>query len=240
MQYIFRRKIILLLFILSGLTADAQLRYLNLEEHDDRRFHFGILVGMNQSHYNFTRHSSFITSDSIHGIESINSTGINLAWLVNLRLSHHFSLRTYPINLVFTEKAFQYFLPTPNTTIGEKTLMTKKVQGITLSLPLQMKFTSDRINNLRVYMFGGGKIEYDMAANKGKKSIEGMIQLDKIDYGIEGGIGFHIYFPVFVLSPELKLGYGLNNVHIRDDSYKFSSTLDKINARTITFSLTVE
>jgi hypothetical protein len=79
-----------------------------------------------------------------------------------------------------------------------------------------------------------------MAANKGKKSTEGMIQLEKLDYGMEGGIGFHIYFPVFVLSPELKLGYGLRNVHVRDDSYKYSSVLDKINARTITFSLTVE
>lgn len=242
MQYLLRRKIICtcILLVFMGTQADAQLRYLNQEEHDERRFHFGIMVGMNQSHYNFTRHPTFITSDSIKGIESINSTGINLAWLVNLRLSEHFSLRTYPINLVFTEKAFQYYLPTPNRGIGEDTLMTKKVQGITLSLPLQLKFTSDRINNLRVYMFGGGKVEYDMAANKDKKSTEGMIRLDKLDYGVEAGIGFHIYFPVFVLSPELKLGYGFRNVHVRDDAYKFSSTLDKINARTITFSLTVE
>lgn len=221
-------------------TSNAQLRYLNLEEHDDKKFHFGIVVGANKSHYNFTRHNSFISHDSIYGVESINSTGINLGWLVNLRLNEYFSLRTYPINLVFTEKAFQYTLPNPNIPLGEKPLLTKKVQGITLSLPIQMKFTSERINNLKVYMFAGGKVEYDMAANKGKKSTEGMIQLEKLDYGMEGGIGFHIYFPVFVLSPELKLGYGLRNVHVRDDSYKYSSVLDKINARTITFSLTVE
>jgi hypothetical protein len=224
----------------TSFSVEAQLRYLNLEEHDDKRFHFGILLGVNKSHYNFTRHSSFVTNDSIKGIESINSTGVNLAWLVNLRIGNHLSLRTYPINLVFTGKAFQYYLPTPNTGIGEKELFIKKVQGITLSLPLQLKFTSDRINNLKVYMFGGGKIEYDMAANKGKKNAEGMIKLNKIDYGIEGGIGFHIYFPVFVLSPELKLGYGLRNVHVRDETYKYSSVLDKINARTITISLTVE
>ena len=87
---------------------------------------------------------------------------------------------------------------------------------------------------------GGGKVEYDMAANKGKKNAETQIKLSPFDYGLEAGIGFHFYFPVFVLTPELKIGYGLNNVHRRDADLKFSNTVDKINSRTITFSLTVE
>jgi hypothetical protein len=74
----------------------------------------------------------------------------------------------------------------------------------------------------------------------GKKKNEKIIQLNKLDYGIEAGIGFHFYFPVFVLTPELKVGWGFANVHNRDKDLKFSNTIDKINSRTITFSLTVE
>ena len=241
MQYLFSRKIIYLaLILICSFHANAQMRYLNLEEHDDKRVHFGISVGANRSYYNFLRHPQFIVSDSIRGIESVNSTGISLAWLVNLRVSDHFSLRTYPLNLVFTEKAFEYNLYTPDRFNGEDSITIKKVQGITLSFPIQVKFTSDRIQNLKVYMFAGGKVDYDMAANAGKSNSEGLIKLNKIDYGIEGGIGFHIYFPYFVLSPEIKLGYGLSNVHSRDPLYKFSNTIDKINARTLSFSLTVE
>lgn len=247
MQYLLRRKIILGLgCLLSVLGSSAQLRELNQEDHDDKPFHFGINIGANRAHYNFTRDRRFLylpngqVNDTILSVESINSTGINLAWLVNMRVSDHFDLRTYPLNLVFTEKAFQYRLSHPNKVLGEDTNMIKKVQGITLSFPLQLKFTSDRIYNLKVYMFGGGKIDYDLAANAGNKNAEDLIKLKKLDYGIEAGIGFHIYFPVFVLSPEIKAGWGFNNVHARDKDLKFSNVIDQVNSRSITFSLTVE
>jgi Outer membrane protein beta-barrel domain len=213
---------------------------LNQTEHDEKSFHFGINVGLNRSHYSFTHHPRFLQYDSVMVVESINSTGLNLAWLVNKRISDHFDFRTYPLNLTFTEKAFEYHLKYPDRPGGEDSISTRKLQGITLALPLQLKFSSDRINNFKVYMLGGIKFEYDMAANKGAKNAESLMKLQKLDYGLEAAIGFHLYFPVFVLTPELKLGWGLNNVHVRDQNLKYSNVIDKINARTISFSLTVE
>lgn len=89
-------------------------------------------------------------------------------------------------------------------------------------------------------MMAGGKVEYDFAATAGDKKAGNLIKLNKLDYGIEAGIGFHFYFPVFVLTPELKIGWGLKNVHSRDNDLKFSNVIDQINSRTLTFSLTVE
>lgn len=241
MQYLLRKKIIFtFIIVLGSQAAFSQFREMNLPDHGERRLHFGINLGANRSHYNFTRHPRFLQYDSVLAIESVNSTGINLAWLVNLRLNDHFDIRTYPLNLIFTEKAFQYSLKYPDKSLKEDSITTKKVQGITLAFPVQLKFSSDRIHNLRVYMIGGGKLEYDMAASAGKKNAEDIIKLNKLDYGIEAGMGFHFYFPVFVLTPEIKVGWGLNNVHARDKDLKFSNTMDKINSRTITFSLTVE
>ncbi len=219
----------------------AQIGYeQNLLDHDDERFHFGINLGVNRSHYNILHSKRFLAFDSINVIESINSTGINLAGLVNLSLSNHFDVRTYPINLIFTEKVFQYTLKTPDITRLEDTLVTKKVQGITLALPLQLKFSSDRIDNLKVFMMVGARVDYDLAANSGKKNTEDQITLQKLDYAAEAGIGFHIYFPVFVLTPELKISYGLKNVLTKNDVLKYANTIEKINSRSITFSLTVE
>jgi hypothetical protein len=243
MQYLLRRKItgIMLAFIAVPSIAFTQtFENLNLTDHDEKSFHFGINVGMNRSHYSFTHHPSFLLMDSVMVVESINSTGLNLAWLVNKRISDHFDFRTYPLNLTFTEKAFQYYLSHPDRPAGEDTITIRKIQGITMALPLQLKFSSDRINNFKVYMLAGVKFEYDMAANKGAKNAENLMKLQKLDYGVDAAIGFHLYFPVFVLTPELKLGWGLNNVHVRDPNLKFSSVIDKINARTISFSLTVE
>ena len=158
----------------------------------------------------------------------------------NMRLGDHFDFSTYPLDLIFTEKAFQYRLKYPEPFSTEGTLVTRKIQGITLTLPMQLKFSSDRINNFKVYILGGGKVEYDFAANKGDKNAEKLMKLEKLDYGIEAGIGFHFYFPVFVLSPELKLGWGLKNVHSRDPNLKYSNVIDEIKSRTFNLSFIIE
>lgn len=243
MQHLLRNKItfILIGILFSPVLCLAQLREgLNLPDHDEKPYHFGINLGINRSHFNFFHHPLFLQRDSVIVVESVNSTGLNLAWLVDKRLGDHFNLRTYPLNLTFTEKAFQYVLKYPDQVGGEDSLTTKKVQSISLALPVQIKFSSDRIGNFKVYMLGGVKAEYDMAANAGAKKAENLIKLNRFDYGIEAGIGFHFYYPYFVLTPELKMGWGLSNLHSRDANLKFSNVIDRVNSRTITFSLTVE
>src|SRR6478672_5163343 len=134
MQYLLRTKIVytVIFIVLCPLLAFTQYRELNLPDHGEKPVHFGINVGVNRANYNFTRHPLFLQRDSVLAIESVNSTGINLAWLVDLRLNDHFDVRTYPLNLIFTEKAFQYSLKYPNKPLKEDSITTKKVQGITL------------------------------------------------------------------------------------------------------------
>jgi hypothetical protein len=238
MHYLLRRKIILLVlsFVFCYTGSMAQLRdVINQEGHDDKPYHFGIDLGYNKSHFSFTHHPRFLQYDSIMDIESINSTGINLAWLVNLRMSDHFDLRVHPLDLTFSEKAFLY---TEN--YSEDSLIEKKVQSITLSFPVHIKFSSDRIKNFKVYTIAGGKLDYDLASNAGARKAEDLIKLKRSDISVELGLGFNIYFPYFVLSPEIKLSSGLVNLHARDPDLRYSNVIDKINSKMITFSLTVE
>ena len=214
----------------------AQLRQsINQENHDNKPYHFGINLGYNTSHFSFTHHPRFLQYDSIMGVESINSSGVNLAWLVNVRMNDHFDLRLHPLDLTFSEKAFLY-----RENYSMDTLSTKKVQSITLSFPVHIKFSSDRIKNMKVYTIAGGKFDYDLASNANAEKAEDLIKLKRSDLSLEVGIGFHIYFPYFVLSPELKLSSGIVNLHSRDIDLKYSNVIDKINSKMITFSLTVE
>ncbi len=238
MHHLLRRKIILLVlsFVFCSTASMAQLRdIINQEDHDDKPYHFGINLGYNKSHFSFTHHPEFLQRDTIMDIESINSTGINLAWLVNMRINDHFDLRLHPLDLTFSEKAFLY---TENYT--PDTMVTKKVQSITLSFPVHIKFSSDRIRNFKVYTIAGGKFDYDLASNAGARKAEDLIKLKSSDLSVEVGMGFHIYFPYFVLSPEIKLSSGLANLHSRDPDLRYSNVIDKINSKMITFSLTVE
>src|SRR5438045_9154566 len=94
-QHLLRRKIILFaIAILCSSTTFSQLREggLHLPDHDSKPYHFGINLGYNKSHFLFSHHPIFLGRDTIMDIESINNSGINLAWLVNMRLSEHFDL----------------------------------------------------------------------------------------------------------------------------------------------------
>src|SRR5688572_26961616 len=138
MQRLLRRKIILLI---AGITFSftpvfVQLRNnINLEEHDNKPYHFGINLGFNKSHFLFSHHPQFLERDTIMSVESINSSGINLAWLVNLRMGEHFDLRLHPLDLTFSEKAFLY----DENFAEEGSLVEKKVQSITMSFPVHIK-----------------------------------------------------------------------------------------------------
>ncbi len=237
MHHLLRGKIAFIIFSLFCTTVSmAQLRdNVNQENHDDKPYHFGINLGLNQSHFNFTHHPRFLQYDSIMDVESINNVGINLAWLVNLRVSNHFDLRVHPLDLTFSEKAFLY-----KENYTTDTSVTKKVQSITLSFPVHLAFSSDRIKNFKVYTIVGGKFDYDLASNAGASKAEDLIKLKRSDLSVELGMGFHIYFPFFVLSPEIKLSSGLTNVHSRDPDLRYSNVIDKVNSRMVTISLTVE
>jgi len=213
----------------------AQEYGLNQDGHDDKPYHFGINIGYNQSHFNFTHHPQFLQYDSILDVESINNPGINLAWLVNVRMSNHFDVRLHPLDLTFSEKAFVY-----SQKYEDDSSVTKKVQSITLSFPINIAFSSDRIGNFKVYTMAGAKFDYDLASNAGASEAEDLIKLNRSDLSAEIGLGFHIYFPYFVLSPEIKYSAGITNLHARDPNLKYSNVIDKINSRMLTFSLTVE
>ena len=83
------------MFLVLGVAAFPAKMYaqylveLNLPDHDSKAVRFGINVGGNRSHYSFTHHPSFLAQDSIAYIESLNSSGINLSWLVNFNLNEN-------------------------------------------------------------------------------------------------------------------------------------------------------
>lgn len=247
MHYLLRKKkivlknlLILSFAILSGKNMVAQRIQLNLPDHDNKKYHLGIGLLYNSSRVNITQHPLFLERDSVMVINPENTGGFGLAGIHTLRLSNRFEVRAIFPQLLFSYKNITYHLTYPDQFNEETPIMSKKIESILLGLPVHLKFRSDRINNFRVYMFGGGKIEYDLASNARAKRAEDLVKLSKFDYGVEAGIGFQFYFPVFILSPEIKISNGLGNSHSRDMNLKFSNTIDRINSRMIVFSLIFE
>jgi len=229
--------------ILSGLLLTAITTFaqdINLPDHDDKKYYLGIGLIYNNSRFNMTHDPRFLSNDSVLSIDPENAGGFGLAGMHTYRLSPRFEVRAIFPQLMFAYKNITYKLKYPDASKEEQTVMSKKVESILVGLPVHLKFRSDRINNFRVYVFGGGKIEYDLASNSRAKKAEEMVKLNKYDMGVEAGIGFNFYFPVFILSPEIKISNGLLNSHSRDPNLKFSNRIDKLNSRMVVFSLIFE
>lgn len=235
-----KKLVIAFLFIGSVNTTLAQWGELNLPNHDDKKYYLGIGLLFNSTRVQVSHHTSFLGQDSIMVIDPENSGGFGLAGMHTYRLSPRFEIRAIFPQLLFSYKNITYNLTYPDETKDETKVTSKRIESILLGLPVHLKFRSDRIHNFRVYMFGGGKMEYDLSSNARAKRAEELVKLKKVDFGVEAGIGFNFYFPVFILSPEIKISNGIFNTHSRDQNLKYSSTIDKLNSRMIVFSLIFE
>ncbi len=224
------------LMSLLSLNAHAQ-KELYLEGHDLKPYYFGITLAGNLSLFQTELHSSFLTQDSIMVAEPTKSGGFALGLLATTRLSNRFEARFNP-TLMFTERNLRYNLKYQD--FDNAYIANQKVESVIVTFPVQLKFRSDRIGNFRVYMLGGGKLDYDLASNAKARKAEDMVKIQKIDYGIEGGIGFNFYNKSFILSPEIKISNGLRNMHSRDINLKYSSVFDRIQSRMIVFSIHLE
>ena len=237
-----KKSVFLLIFfgiLLTGLTASAQLRdNLNLPDHDQKFYHLGIALIYNNSHFQVAAHPHFLQTDSILAINPENTGGFGLAGMHTLRINKHFEFRVVFPQLMFSYKNLTYSTKYPD---GEqKAIATKQVESILLGFPVHVKFLSDRINNFRFYTFGGVNYQYDLASNATARKAQDLVKLKPYDFSIEAGIGFQFFFPVFILSPELKISDGIINVHSRDPNLIYSNTIDKLNSRMIVFSLIFE
>jgi hypothetical protein len=224
---------------ITSLPALAQ-QQLNLPDHDDKKYYLGIGLIYNSSRFQLSHHPMFLQSDSVMIIDPENTGGFGLAGIHTYRLSPRFEIRAIFPQLLFSYKNLTYHLKYPDGAKEEQPVMTKRIESILLGLPVHLKFLSDRIGNFRVYMFGGAKAEYDLASNSRAKRAEELVKLNKFDFGVEAGIGFNFYFPVFILSPEIKISNGIIDSHSRDPNLKFSNSIDKLNSRMVVFSLIFE
>jgi hypothetical protein len=233
-----RSKVLLiLLFPLFSIQSFAQKKELYLSDHDFKQYYFGITLGFNKAGFQTHLHPSFLQQDSILVAQSLNAGGFALGLLATTRLSNRFEFRFNP-QLMFTERSL--FFKTKYPDLDNSTETIKKVESVITTFPLQLKFRSDRIGNFRVYMLGGVKFDFDLAANAKARKADDMIRLQKMDYGIEAGMGFNFYFPSFILSPEIKISNGLGNMHGRNESLNFSRVLDGVKSRMIMFSIHLE
>ena len=237
MQYLLRRQIIVLYLLLAFCVSAFSQKEINLPNHEEKPYYFGITLSGNSSYFHLNHSSKFLQDDSVAIVSPIKKGGFGLGLLGTLRLVPHLEARFNP-QLIFAARGINYSLKYP--LIGDSAWQEKTVESIYISLPLQLKFSSDRIGNFRVYVIGGVKYDYDLASNSQSRRAEDLIKLTRSSFGYETGLGFHFYFQSFIFSPEIKVSNSFGTVHSKDPNLIYSNVVDRMQARMIVFSIHLE
>lgn len=221
-----------LLLLLAYLPVSAQKERMNNAEHDDKPYYFGITLGFNAAQYRVVQSQYFITNDTIKGITPLWRPGFQLGIMGNLKLNDFIDVRTIP-SFVLREKALRF-------TTQQDTSFTNAFESILFSMPMELKFKSDRMTNFRFYVCTGVKFDYDFNANTRSRRPDEIIKVKPMDFGYNLGLGFEFYFPNFIFSPEIKVSNGLVNSLDRDSEEPTNKAIDKLTTRMIIISFHIE
>lgn len=227
---------------------------------DDNNLHFGFTFQYVSSEYKILKTKDWKTIDpgseagipsnyplGLSSISSKPSSGFGIGFVVNQKVHDNVDIRLTPI-LVFNDRLLNYrFEEAPvNSNSGQVAQdVQKKLETTVVEFPLSLKIKSNRRNNFRAYMMGGVKFTADISSKK-KTNNEPLSEMDKFVnnrrnfLSYEAGLGMDLYFEYFKMSPEIKLSYSFESLKKNEAPHVFSTPIDKLMLRHVTFSLFFE
>ena len=229
----------LLLFGFFGFTTisfQAQSeKVLNLPSFDKPLFHYGFYLGLNNNGYKVAyKPSSFKNAE----VEVSSSVGFNVGLIADLRLHQNINLRFEPGLMSNTKTlVFKHILGTEN-------VYTREVDATFLHLPIILKISANRLNNIRPYVLGGISYDYNFSSNEknGDDNFVGEFRTTTNNAFYEIGIGIDIYLNYFKLSPSIRGVFAINNEIIPDNKTpsQWTDPIDYLGTRGVFLHLSFE
>lgn len=217
--------ILALLFMASCLPLSAQRQALkNIPYIDQRRVHYGFLLGMDMSDITFV-HSG--ANDWV-----AECPGINPAFCVGLMgdvaLTENLNVRCTPM-LHFMSREVHF------RNVNTAAQRTQNLKSNYISLPLSLKVCTRRLNNYRPYFLLGAQMDWDLAHEE-----EQPIVFQRCDIGLHVALGCDAYLRYFKFCPEIRFNLGLLNMIDHDRNglkdktmMTFTEAIDKAHNKSI-------
>jgi hypothetical protein len=225
------RYILLVTLLLAGFaSAWAQTEKVkNLPYIDQRRLHFGFLLGLHAQDLSFS-HTGVVDEEGQAWYAEVpeNAIGFTVGLVSDLAFTEELNLRVTP-SMYFGNKTV-VMRQNPS---GEK--ITQDVKSNYVALPVMLRYSAKRVNNYRPYLTGGFSPMLDISKRK-----DTPLLFSRMDVSLEVGLGCDLYLPFFKLIPELRFSLGLTDIlkHKRPDlkdpeSIVYTNAIDKAKSRMV-------
>jgi hypothetical protein len=228
-----------LLLFSSSIVAQKKDRIEYLPNFDKKQLHFGYYLGLNQKTFKVSYNSflSDLNLDDDNYLKVEESMGFNIGLIVDYKLHDNINLRFEP-GLSSNTKTLTY------NYLNEE----REVPGTYLRMPLLLKFSTNRLDNMRAFVIGG--VSYDFNFSSNEKNVndnsQGEFRMKKSNFMYEVGVGVDIYLFYFKFSPSIRGIFAINNEIIPDSSYgepytgPYTGVIDYFGTRGVFINFTFE
>ena len=217
----------------SAIFAQAD-RVINKPNFDKIKLHFGFYLGLNQNDFKVNYKNSNYANANV----SIEPTsGFNVGLIADLRLHKNINLRFEP-GLVSNSKVLAF------THINTKRDSIREIGSTYLHLPVLLKFSTDRMDNIRPYVLAGFSLDYNFSSNQknANDNSGGEFRMKAFNYMYEVGIGIDIYLNYFKFSPSIRGVFAINNEleYDADSNSQWTSPIHFLGTRGIFLNFSFE
>lgn len=230
---------LLLLIALLAQTAQAQLfskeRLANLETFDNRFLSWGYFLGFNSYDFKIEYENDF--GDDNTDILVNNQVGFNVGLVGDMRVSNYINLRLEP-GLYFGQRDLIY----PN--FEEERDFLREVRSTYIHVPLLVKFSTKRLNNIKPFVVAGVSRSFNLSSNEDnpEDNEQGQFRTTSGTGYFELGFGIDFYLYYFKFTPSIRGVFATSDELVRDDDplSPWTSNIDKLSTRGIFVNFTFQ
>ena len=236
-----KKFLLLIVVLISSESISAQLfsreKVLNNENFDKPRFSYGYYLGFNVYDYNID-----YTSD-VKDVQVLKSTGLNVGLIGNIRINDYIDIRLEP-GLVISRRELNFSNTFFNGISYEEKDLIREIQSTFVHIPLLVKFSTKRINNIKPFIVGGVSTGLNLSSqeNNPDDNSKNNFRVTKNNLYYELGIGIDLYLTWFKFAPSIRGVFSMQDelVNDVDPNSPWTSNLSQMQTRGLFINFTFQ
>ena len=236
-----KKVLLLIILLITVQSVSAQLfskeRVLNNENFDKPRLSYGYYLGFNVYDYNIDY------ATDVKDVQVLKSTGLNVGLVGNIRISDYIDIRLEP-GLVISRRELNYSNTYFNGISYEERDLSREIQSTFVHVPLLIKFSTKRVNNIKPFIVGGFSTALNLSSqqNNPDDNSKNTFRVTKNNLYYELGIGVDLFLTWFKFTPSLRGVFSIQDelVNDVDPNSPWTSNMTQMQTRGLFINFTFQ
>lgn len=236
-----KKVLLLIILLITVQSVSAQLfskeRVLNNENFDKPRLSYGYYLGFNVYDYNIDY------ATDVKDVQVLKSTGLNVGLVGNIRINDYIDIRLEP-GLVISRRELNYSNTYFNGISYEERDLSREIQSTFVHVPLLIKFSTKRVNNIKPFIVGGFSTALNLSSqqNNPDDNSKNTFRVTKNNLYYELGIGIDLYLTWFKFTPSIRGVFSMQDELVKDvdPNSPWTSNLTQMQTRGLFINFTFQ